>query len=276
MAEDIRSVATDTLKAEISCPLCLEIFKEPKALPCQHVYCKAPCLEGLALQSGNGTISCPECRTVAQVPGNNLDNLPTALHISRLEELYKSMRFSAKPSPTHCNKHKSQSLDLYCETCQKLVCRDCILVDCLHKEHKYGYVTEVVAGYREELLKSLVPAEQLHERVSLSLANIADMKGKISEQKTALVGTINTSFNNLIGVLQEHKQRLLQGIEHLTDGKLRAVSVQEEELKAAQLEIQQLVTSVKEKVQNDSNEQLLSRKKTTSFRINEVVEVLAW
>ena len=275
MAEDIRSVATDRLKAEISCPLCLEIFKEPKALPCQHVYCKAPCLEGLALRSGNGTINCPECRTVAQVPGNDLDNLPTALHISRLEEVYKSMQLSAQPSPTLCNKHKSQSLDLYCETCQKLVCRDCILADCLHKEHKYGYVTEVVAGYREELLKTLVPAEQLHARVSRSLITVADVKGKISEQKTTLVGTINTSFDNLIGVLQEQKQRLVQGIEHLTDGKLHAVSVQEEELKAAQLELQQLVASVKEKVQNDSNEQLLSRKKTTSFRINEVVEALA-
>ena len=275
MAEGIGRVATDRLKAEISCPLCLEIFKEPKALPCQHVYCKAPCLEGLALRSGNGTINCPECRTVAQVPGNDLDNLPTALHISRLEEVYKSMQLSAQPSPTLCNKHKSQSLDLYCETCQKLVCRDCILADCLHKEHKYGYVTEVVAGYREELLKTLVPAEQLHARVSRSLITVADVKGKISEQKTTLVGTINTSFDNLIGVLQEQKQRLVQGIEHLTDGKLHAVSVQEEELKAVQLELQQLVASVKEKVQNDSNEQLLSRKKTTTANINEVVEALA-
>ena len=32
----------ERLKGEITCPLCLETFGEPKVLPCQHVYCNAP------------------------------------------------------------------------------------------------------------------------------------------------------------------------------------------------------------------------------------------
>ena len=40
----------DELKQEIlvSCPLCLDVFNEPKKLPCDYVYCLDPCLSGLA------------------------------------------------------------------------------------------------------------------------------------------------------------------------------------------------------------------------------------
>ena len=55
------------LESEVTCPLCLDIFTEPKRLPCDHVYCRE-CLHGLALRSTTGSISCPECRTDVLVP----------------------------------------------------------------------------------------------------------------------------------------------------------------------------------------------------------------
>ena len=52
------------LEKEITCPLCLDIYKEPKKLPCDHIYCK-DCLKSLAEVTANATISCPECRSIA-------------------------------------------------------------------------------------------------------------------------------------------------------------------------------------------------------------------
>ena len=51
------------LEKEVTCPLCLDLFKDPKKLPCDHVYCKG-CLRSLALHSLNASISYPECRTI--------------------------------------------------------------------------------------------------------------------------------------------------------------------------------------------------------------------
>ncbi len=70
------------LENEVTCSLCLDLFKQPKKLPCDHVYCR-DCLRGLALRSLNATISCPECRTETQVPGNDVNNFPTAFRINR-------------------------------------------------------------------------------------------------------------------------------------------------------------------------------------------------
>ena len=142
------------LQEEITCPLCLDDFDDPKRLPCGHIYCKVPCLQGLLLRSRNSTVTCPECRRVAQVP--DLGNLPNAFHINRLKEVYSELSKADKVTPASpqgishpCPNHPSQSQDLYCETCQELICRDCIVVAHQHQEHKYSFVKDVAAEQKE-------------------------------------------------------------------------------------------------------------------------------
>lgn len=39
--------------------------------------------------------------------------------------------------PVFCPVHKQEQLKLFCETCDRLTCRDCQLLE--HKEHRYNY-----------------------------------------------------------------------------------------------------------------------------------------
>ena len=39
-----------------------------------------------------------------------------------------------------CGVHKKEALKLYCETCKKLICRDCTSVD--HRQHNYKFVED--------------------------------------------------------------------------------------------------------------------------------------
>lgn len=50
-----------TLKEELTCPLCLDIYRSPHMLPCGHNFCKK-CLEHLKRQAERGRFRCPECR----------------------------------------------------------------------------------------------------------------------------------------------------------------------------------------------------------------------
>ena len=52
----------------LECAICMETFKEPKMLTCQHSYCKK-CLGRLVIADGRGNykIICPECRQKTQV-----------------------------------------------------------------------------------------------------------------------------------------------------------------------------------------------------------------
>ena len=54
-------------ETEVACTICLELFTEPKVLPCCHTFCKG-CLEGILEKSKNKEkLACPQCRTEHQV-----------------------------------------------------------------------------------------------------------------------------------------------------------------------------------------------------------------
>ena len=51
----------------VTCSVCLENFKDARALPCVHSYCKE-CLQGLVTPEGK--LTCPHCRLEVDVsPG---------------------------------------------------------------------------------------------------------------------------------------------------------------------------------------------------------------
>jgi tripartite motif-containing protein 33 len=50
--------------------------------------------------------------------------------------------------PVFCPVHKQEQLKLFCETCDRLTCRDCQLLE--HKEHRYR--ATIAYGKREEHL----------------------------------------------------------------------------------------------------------------------------
>ena len=53
------------LQGMVECPVCLEPFKEPRSLPCQHSFC-TECLRGIR-QTGQA-IRCPCCNKETPVP----------------------------------------------------------------------------------------------------------------------------------------------------------------------------------------------------------------
>jgi len=65
----------DQIRYELECPICLNLFVEPKILPsCGHTFCK-PWLE--LVRGECNTISCPTCRSYSEIPANGLDGLHT-------------------------------------------------------------------------------------------------------------------------------------------------------------------------------------------------------
>ena len=273
MAEGLGATPSKGLERfqdEITCPLCLGIYEEPKNLPCQHIYCK-DCLEGLARQSRNGTVVCPECRSVAQIPGNNASTFPTAFHINRLKEVYEAMAVPAGEH-YHCQEHQAQALDLYCETCQKLVCRDCIIANCQPSGHRHGYVSKVTPAHREAVLKNLETAEQLNSQIAALCKQAASTKSRIVEQGASVSREINRSIDVLISILEQQRQTLLQTTEEITRRKVTAISAQEEKLRAANDELTEIVESTKRAVERDSDKEFLVHKQKTVTKIKEATE----
>ncbi|XP_077327261.1 E3 ubiquitin-protein ligase TRIM11-like [Lithobates pipiens] len=58
----LSAMASDDLRAELECSVCLNIYTDPVTLRCGHNFCRV-CIDGvLDTQEGSGGYSCPECR----------------------------------------------------------------------------------------------------------------------------------------------------------------------------------------------------------------------
>ena len=258
------------LEREITCPLCLDLFKQPKKLPCDHVYCKE-CLRGLALRSLNATISCPECRTLTQVPGNDVNNFPTAFHFNRLIEAFQQVQLRVEPdSPTIteiCQAHPTQSLALYCESCKKQLCRDCVLMAKEHADHKYGFFKEVAPKYRERLGGEMSLIKTQGSSISSALGKIVAAETSVANHTQKCQDDIEHAFEEMISVLQACKQVMKDEATAYYSSLTGIFDQQKERLKDIQGKLNSAVASVDTSLQDD-DQSFLMRMESTFERIS--------
>ena len=258
------------IEKEVTCALCLDLFKQPKKLPCDHVYCR-DCLRGLALRSLNATISCPECRTLTQVPGNDVNNFPTAFRVNRLIEAFQQVQIRVEtdsPNVTKmCQIHPAQQLVIYCETCKKQLCRDCVLMSQEHASHEYGFFEKVAPKHREKVIRKLSQTKAQKSSISSALGEIAAAKSNMADDAQECQDDVEHAFEELFSVLQTCKQAMKDEATAYYSSLAGVFDQQEERLKDIQSRIESVVTSVDTTLQDD-DQGFLVRLESTFERIS--------
>ena len=121
---DIKTLL-DNLHDEVSCPVCMCPFTDPKQLPCLHSFC-LHCLNGIQRTSGvHGKITCPECRRQFQISGSgNPSELPTNFRINSLLDVLAIKECStANVKCGNCDERSAQTS--YCFQCCSFWCEKC-------------------------------------------------------------------------------------------------------------------------------------------------------
>ncbi|XP_065908745.1 tripartite motif-containing protein 2-like [Dysidea avara] len=124
--------AVEVKKAQnnLSCPVCYQLFNNPKYLPCYHSYCEG-CLEKMQVQS---KIICPECRKEAKVPAGGVKEFATNFFINRLVDdliLKKKVAGEEKVNCDSCE--ENDPVVSFCPDCNSFLCRTC---NDFHKRNK--------------------------------------------------------------------------------------------------------------------------------------------
>ena len=118
------------LHEEVSCPVCSEIFTDPKQLPCLHTFCFL-CLKRWHQATQNTTnlqesIICPNCRAVSTVPeSGDLEDLPTSFYLKGLVDVLAIKESnSAQVTCGNCDQKSSEAS--YCFLCCVFYCKECL------------------------------------------------------------------------------------------------------------------------------------------------------
>ena len=116
-AKDLKR-ATENL----ACPVCYQVFRNPKYLPCYHSYCEE-CLEKMQKQS---KIICPECRKETVVPAGGVKELPNNFFINRLVDEFILKRKVEGQEDVKCDKcDEDDPVVSYCPDCSLFLCQVC-------------------------------------------------------------------------------------------------------------------------------------------------------
>ena len=268
-----------TLKEELTCPLCLDIFEDPKRLPCEHVFCRQ-CLHSLALRSISGSISCPECRRDIPVPNFDVSIFPTPHQINRLKETYEKNLDTdhTAPQPAICKVHKSQTLELYCETCESLVCPRCVISSCTKKNHEYGYIDDMVEKYQAVLGRELKPIKTLYQQLSSALEVISTAERELKNKRKEKLRRMETTFDALSEILTQERRYCKEVIENSFQEQNRNYSSKKSEIQDEVSKLSSLIQSIEISSQNDSKEVFLAnvtQKKQTIKRAKGVATSLS-
>ena len=120
----------EKLQEQLTCVVCLDLYTNPKTLPCLHSFC-LQCIERLPLDpQGDDTylVSCPTCRHRTQLPPEPTGpaGFPAAFQLNTLMETYTLMKKVSNPQQVTCDNCTTANATGYCKECGKFLCQKCI------------------------------------------------------------------------------------------------------------------------------------------------------
>ena len=96
----------------------------------------------------------------------------------------------------------SHAIAIYCETCRKALCRDCVLATKEHENREYGFMEEVEEKVRKQLEVRISKIQAQAEGVSSSLKKIMNADMDITQCEAECQLEIDRAFELLINKLK--------------------------------------------------------------------------
>ena len=108
---------------------------------------------------------------------------------------------------TYCSKHPTKESDLYCETCEELICRDCIVR--VHRDHQYDLITDAYPKHKDVIVDHLQPVKQQLGVVNEAIESVDTRQQQISDQRMEIEASIHKTIQRLQEMLEERKTELI-------------------------------------------------------------------
>ncbi|XP_039247578.2 uncharacterized protein LOC120325527 isoform X1 [Styela clava] len=153
----------------LTCRICMDSYKKPKVLNCQHSFCLS-CLESCKTTENGSYMSCPVCRQRTVLGMKGVSGLKDNFVFSNMVEMMENWKRSKSPSPRRSTE-SLEDAEILCSTCpeteqamatfQCLDCLDMLCADCgafhsrtkLTKDHEVVPMQEIENGLHEGRLR---------------------------------------------------------------------------------------------------------------------------
>ncbi|XP_077994227.1 transcription intermediary factor 1-alpha-like isoform X2 [Glandiceps talaboti] len=172
-----------------------------------------------------------------------------------------------------CPLHKQEPLKLYCETCDKLTCRDCQLLG--HKEHKYQFVNEAAARQKGQMTALLKKLEEKKQYISTARQRIKEKQNQIHDLENKTSQDIRLFMLTLINEVNRRAKRLLAELKETCAIKKKRLETQAQEVHQLSNLVDHCMSFTANAIHGGSNAALLYTKKTILHQLIAVLRLPA-
>jgi len=187
----------------LTCCICLDRYRTPKLLPCQHSYCLEPCMEGL-VDYVKRQVKCPECRAEHRIPYNGIQGFPTNYTLQKFLELHAEIT-GELPDPnadaimSRCNVCSEKAYVNPCAHCDKKVCETC-------KEAHCDILRREISRINNQIKRGL-------HRIEEALSQVERNQTHLEQNAQQVTGEIDEIHRRLSMTLQERTDYLKSSVE---------------------------------------------------------------
>ena len=242
-----------------------EKVKEPERVQCAK--CKKDARTATSYCRDCGEFICAACADIHKQWDMFADH--EVVPLDQFEKKVKQLDYLKKVT-LYCSLHQGKELELYCETCEELICHNCTVKK--HKDHQYDLVSDTFEQQKAEITASLEPVEMQLETINKAIGQIERQSKAVKANIDDVEDEIKKEIEKLHNILKLRKAELLSKVNEEGQKKLKRLATQKDEMETVQTQLVSCLTFVKESLKRGSQGEVMKMKKGVSRQIKEITD----
>ncbi|CAH6930931.1 Trim33 [Phodopus roborovskii] len=278
-----------------TCAVCQQSLQsrreaEPKLLPCLHSFCLR-CLPeperqlSVPIPGGSNGDVCTSCEDNASAVGFCVECGEwlcktcieahqrvkfTKDHLIRKKEDVSESVGASGQRPVFCPVHKQEQLKLFCETCDRLTCRDCQLLE--HKEHRYQFLEEAFQNQKGAIENLLAKLLEKKNYVHFAATQVQNRIKEVNETNKRVEQEIKVAIFTLINEINKKGKSLLQQLENVTKERQMKLLQQQNDITGLSRQVKHVMNFTNWAIASGSSTALLYSKRLITFQLRHILK----
>ncbi|NP_001088294.1 tripartite motif containing 24 S homeolog [Xenopus laevis] len=171
--------------------------------------------------------------------------------------------------PVFCPFHKKEQLKLYCETCDKLTCRDCQLQE--HKEHRYQFIEEAFQSQKVIMDTLIAKLTEKNKYIKFTGDQIQNRILEVNQNQKQVEQDIKVAVFTLMVEINKKGKALLHQLEALAKDRRMKLLKQQHEVDGLSKQLEHGVYFSKWAVNSNNSTALLYSKRLITHRLRHLL-----
>ena len=204
---------------------------------------------------------CKQCsRFFCQICIDKHNAWLTSHQILRVEDVATtaSKLVPLKEQPTmECSSH-GKPLEVFCDTCDKLICQLCTVKH--HRDHECDAITDAFPRHQQQIVNSLEKVRKKLASITTAVQAVESQEGGFLEQVGAARREIEATVQQLMQFLQESERQLMRELDQVTDAYIEKISARKKEADITIAQVKSCKEFAEEELRIGSQQEILVMK----------------